>query len=172
MPRQNQKSRPITRAKVFIQKLPKTYKNDMNLLIFLDLTYYPGKHFKFYSLQGQNFKNFVIFTYNQGKVFLILPITRGHMYTWSPLGVAAPPLPLLLIILAAAKISETISRVQFSSYNRKKVIFIGQMSEKQLHGLLYCAGILCSKLFAQVTLVSSAYYLLFCMFNTSLSSIV
>ena len=46
---------------------------------------------------------------------------------------------LLLIILAAAKISETISRVQFSSYKRKQVIFIGQMSEKQLHGLLYCA---------------------------------
>ena len=109
----------------------------MNLLIFLDLTYNPGKNFKFYFLQGQNFRIFLIFTYNQGKVFLILPITRGHMYTWSPLGV--PPLPLLLIILAAAKISETISRVQFSSYNRKQVIFIGQMSEKQFHGLLYCA---------------------------------
>ena len=63
------------------------------------------------------------------------------MYTWPPLGVA-PPLSLLLIILAAAKISETISRVQFSSHNRKQVIVIGQMSEKQLHGLLYCAGYL------------------------------
>ena len=64
----------------------------MNLLIFLDLTYNPDKNFKFYSLQGQNFKIFLIFTYNQGKVFLILPITwEGHMYTWSPLGVA--PLP-------------------------------------------------------------------------------
>ena len=113
----------------------------MNLLIFLDLTYNPDKNSKFYSLQGQNFKIFLIFTYNQGKVFLILPITWGHMYTSSPLGVAAP-LPLLLIILAAAKISETISRVQFSSYNRKQVIFIGQMSEKQLHGLLYCVGYL------------------------------
>ena len=60
------------------------------------------------------------------------------MYTWSPLGVA-PPLALLLIILAAAKISEMISHVQFSSYNRKQVIFIRQMYEKQLHGLLYCA---------------------------------
>ena len=49
----------------------------MNLLIFLDLTYNPGKNFKFYSLQGQNFKIFLIFTYNQGKAFLILPITRG-----------------------------------------------------------------------------------------------
>ena len=72
-----------------IQKASKTYKNDMNLLIFLDLTYNPGKNLKFYSLQGQNFKMFLIFTYNQGKVFLILSITRGeHMYTWSPLGVA------------------------------------------------------------------------------------
>ena len=48
----------------------------MNLLIFLDLTYNPGINFKFYSLQGQNFKIFLIFTYNQG--FLILPITRGE----------------------------------------------------------------------------------------------
>ena len=60
----------------------------MNLLIFLDLTYNPCKIFKFYSLQGQNLKIFLIFTYNQSKVFLILPITWGHMYTWSPLGVA------------------------------------------------------------------------------------
>ena len=55
----------------------------MNLLIFLDLTYNPGKNFKFYSLQGQNFKIFLIFTYNQGKVFLTLPIARGggaHVY--------------------------------------------------------------------------------------------
>ena len=60
----------------------------MNLLIFLHLTYKPCKNFKF----------FLIFTYNQGKVFLILPITRGgHMYTWSPLGVA--PLNLLQTFL-------------------------------------------------------------------------
>ena len=87
------KSRPITRAIFSIQNPPKTYKNDMNLLIFLDLTYNTGNNFKFYSLQGQNFKIFLIFTYNQGKVFLILPITQGHMYTWSPLGVLAPPPP-------------------------------------------------------------------------------
>ena len=49
----------------------------MNLLIFLDLTYNPGINFKFYSLQGQNFKIFLIFTYNQHKVFLILLITWG-----------------------------------------------------------------------------------------------
>ena len=64
----------------------------MTLLIFLDLTYNPCKNFKFYSLQGQNFKIFLIFTNNQGKVFLILPIPGGgggHMYTWSLLGV--PP---------------------------------------------------------------------------------
>ena len=72
------KSRPITRAKFFIQKPPKTYKNDTNLLIFLDLTYNPCKNFKSYSLQGQNFKIFLIFTHNQGKGFLILPITRGY----------------------------------------------------------------------------------------------
>ena len=42
--------------------------------------------------QGKAFLILPIFTYNQGKVFLILPITRGgHMYTWSPLGVAPPP---------------------------------------------------------------------------------
>ena len=49
----------------------------MNLPILLELTYNPGKNFKFCSLQRQNFKIFLIFTYNQGKVFLILPITRG-----------------------------------------------------------------------------------------------
>ena len=52
----------------------------MNLLIFLYLTYNPRKNFKFYSLQGQNVKNFLIFTFNQG-IFFILPITRGeHVY--------------------------------------------------------------------------------------------
>ena len=67
----------------------------MNLLIFLDLTYNPCKNFKLDSLQGQNVQIFLIFTYNQGKTFLILPITRGggHMFTWSPLRVA--PLPLV-----------------------------------------------------------------------------
>ena len=39
----------------------------MNLLISLDLTYNPCKNLKFYSLQGQNVKIFLIFTYNQGK---------------------------------------------------------------------------------------------------------
>ena len=67
------KSRPITRANFFI----KSHKNGMNLLIFLDLTYNPCKNFKFYSLQGQNVQIFLIFTCNQGKFFLILPITRG-----------------------------------------------------------------------------------------------
>ena len=67
----------------------------MNLLIFLDLTYNPCKNFKFYSLQGQNVQPFLIFTYNQGQIILILPITRGrHMYTWSPMGIAPPPLTL------------------------------------------------------------------------------
>ena len=49
----------------------------MNLLIFLDLTHNPGKNLKFYSLQGKNVQIFLIFTYNQGKIFLILPITQG-----------------------------------------------------------------------------------------------
>ena len=56
----------------------------MNLLIFLDLTYNPGKNFKCYSLQGQKFKIFLIFTYNQGKVFLILPIIWGGGGTCIP----------------------------------------------------------------------------------------
>ena len=60
------KSRPKTRAKFLIQKTSKTFKNDMNLLIFLDLTYNPGINFKFYSLQGQI-----------SKFFLFLPITRA-----------------------------------------------------------------------------------------------
>ena len=65
----------------------------MNLLIFLDLTYNPGKNFKFYSLQGQNFKIFLIFTYNQRKVFLILPIyAGGHVYLVS-IGSCPPPPP-------------------------------------------------------------------------------
>ena len=49
----------------------------MNLLVFLDLTYNPGKNFKFYSHQRQNIQVFLIFNYNQGKIVLILPITRG-----------------------------------------------------------------------------------------------
>ena len=54
----------------------------MSLLIFSDLGYNPSKNFKFYSLQGQNVKIFLIFTYNQGKIFLILLITwgGGHVY--------------------------------------------------------------------------------------------
>ena len=64
----------------------------MNLLIFLDLAYNPGINFKFYSLQGQNFKIFLIFTYNRGKVFLILPITRGaHVYLVSNGSCPPPP---------------------------------------------------------------------------------
>ena len=51
----------------------------MNLLILLDLTYNPCKNFKFYSLQGQNVQTFLIFTYNQGQIILILPITRGTL---------------------------------------------------------------------------------------------
>ena len=64
------KSRPIIQAKFFIEKPPKTYKNYMNLLIFLDLTYNLCKNFKFYSLQGQNFEIVLIFTYKQGKIFV------------------------------------------------------------------------------------------------------
>ena len=68
----------ITRAKFFIEKeTPKAYKNDMNLLIFLDLIYKPCKNFKCHSLQVQNVQIFPIFTYSQSKIFLILPITRA-----------------------------------------------------------------------------------------------
>ena len=86
------KSRPITRAKFFIEKPPKAYENDMNLLIFLDLTYNPCKNVKFCSLQGKNVKFFLIFTYNQGKIFLILPITRGATCIPSPHWELPPPL--------------------------------------------------------------------------------
>ena len=63
----------------------------MNLLIFLDLTYNPGKHFKFYSPQGQNFKKFFIFTFKQGKVswFYLLP-GGAHVYLVS-IGSCPPP---------------------------------------------------------------------------------
>ena len=48
------KSGPITRARFFIEKTPKTCKNDNNLLVSLNPSYNLCKHFKFYSLQGQN----------------------------------------------------------------------------------------------------------------------
>ena len=38
-------------GKIFIEKSPKTYKNDMNLLLFFDLTYNLCKSLKFYYLQ-------------------------------------------------------------------------------------------------------------------------
>ena len=56
----------------------------MNLLLFLDLRYNPCKNVKFYSLQGQNVQIFPISTYNQGKIFLSLPITRGGRGTCIP----------------------------------------------------------------------------------------
>ena len=49
----------------------------MNLVIFLDLTYISCKNFKFYSFQGQNVQILLIFTYNEGKIFLTLSITQG-----------------------------------------------------------------------------------------------
>ena len=64
----------------------------MNLLIFLDLSYYQCKNFKFYSLQLQNVQIFLIFTYNQGQFFLFYLLPGGgggHMYTVFPLRV--PP---------------------------------------------------------------------------------
>ena len=60
-----------------MEKPPKTDKSDANLLILKDLTYNPCNNFKFYSLQFQNVKIFIIFTYNQGKIVLILPIILG-----------------------------------------------------------------------------------------------
>ena len=62
----------------------------MNLLIFLDLTYNPCKNFKSYSLQGQNVQIFLIFTYNQGGIFLILPITQGTQVYLVSIG-SCPP---------------------------------------------------------------------------------
>ena len=63
----------------------------MNLLIFLDLTYNPCKNVQFCSLQGKNVNFFLIFTSNQSKIFLILPITGGaHVYLVS-IGSCPPP---------------------------------------------------------------------------------
>ena len=84
------KSRTITRPNFFIEEPPKTYKYYMNLLIFLDLTYNPCKNFKFYSLQGKLSK-FSYFTYNQGKIFLILPITGGGVTCIPGLHCELPP---------------------------------------------------------------------------------
>ena len=54
----------------------------MNLLIFLDLT--DNQHAKIsnFTLQGQNVQIFLSFTYNQGKIYLILPIIARweHVY--------------------------------------------------------------------------------------------
>ena len=66
----------------------------MNLLIFLDLTYNPCKNVKFCYLQGKNVQFFLIFTYNQGKIFLTLPITWGRGGTCIPsLHWVLPPPP-------------------------------------------------------------------------------
>ena len=86
-----QTSRNHNPGKIFHRKTLKTYKNGMNWLIFLDLSYNPCKNFKFYSCQWQNVQFFLIFTNNQGKIFLILPITRGHMYTCLHWELPPPP---------------------------------------------------------------------------------
>ena len=83
----------ITRSKFFIEKTPKAYKSDMNLLIFLDLSYNPCKNFKCYSLQVQNVQIFLIFTYNHGKNFLILPITQAARVYFVSAGSCTPPPP-------------------------------------------------------------------------------
>ena len=59
VPRQNQKVDPGK-----IKTPPKSYKNDKNSLIFLDLTYNLCNNFKFYSLQGENVQIFLNFTYD------------------------------------------------------------------------------------------------------------
>ena len=67
----------------------------MNLLIFLDFIHNPRKNFDFtFFDQGQNVQLFLIFIYNQDKMFLTLPITGGggqcipglHWELPSPLG--------------------------------------------------------------------------------------
>ena len=91
-PGRTRKSRPITRAKFIIEKPPKTYENDMNLPIFLDLTYNPCMS-NFAILKGKMSSFFLISTHNQGKIFLILPITWGaHVYLVF-IGSSPPPPP-------------------------------------------------------------------------------
>ena len=57
------------------------------MILFLDLMH------KFHMLLSSKAKCpiFFNFTYNHGKCFLILPIIKGNMYTWPPIGVAPPP---------------------------------------------------------------------------------
>ena len=64
----------------------------MNLLIFLDLTYNPGKNFKFYSLQGQNFNFFVFLPITRAKFssFYLLSGEGAHVYLVS-IGSCPPP---------------------------------------------------------------------------------
>ena len=51
----------------------------MNLLLSLDLTYAKMSNFALFKGKCPIFS---YFTHNQGKIFLILPITQGgHMYT-------------------------------------------------------------------------------------------
>ena len=72
------KSVPITWAKFFIKKTPKTYKNDKNLLISLDLfKLQPLQKFQSLLSSRAKYSIFFIFTYNRGKISLILPSTRG-----------------------------------------------------------------------------------------------
>ena len=54
----------------------------MNLLIFFDLTNNRHATISNFTLQGQNVQMFLSFTYNQGKIYLILPIIPGweHVY--------------------------------------------------------------------------------------------
>ena len=81
----------------------------MNLLSFLDLAYKPRQNLKLYSPQGQNLKIFLIFTYNQGKVFLILPITLGR-------GTCIPGLHWKFFLFIKNKIRTYNLQEQFTNY--------------------------------------------------------
>ena len=85
VPQKNQKVDPWL-AKIFHWKNVETSKNGIKTTWSYWCFVYilqPGKISHFCFLQGQNVQIFLIFTYIQGKIFLILPITPGegaHVY--------------------------------------------------------------------------------------------
>ena len=77
-------------------------------MTWISVTCNKGRNFKFYYLQGQNLKIFLIFTENQDKIFLILLITGGRgvelVYMASTRSCPPAPLPRGSMIWTSLKI--------------------------------------------------------------------